>query len=390
MRRAWSRLGLRGRLTLSIAAIVLVAFAIVFVAVRHQMAHESAVIKERERREAQPGPVPDSDHGETNSLAPVEDAQSDVVKTFLLFGGLSLAAALLAGYLVAARTAAPLRRMAGTAAAVDGGDLKPRIGEEPQAAVEVRTLAESFDHMLDRLEEAFSRQRRFVADASHELRTPLTAIRGQLEVLARQEEPDGAEVRRVEGVVMREMERLERLVDDLLALARLEEAEAPQLRPLAVGPFLRELAEQDGARLGGIVEGSVNADADRLRQVILNLLANAHRHAGEDGQVVISATASGSMLRIAVEDDGPGIPPEERERVFARFHRVASAHGRGGAGGGLGLPISREIVELHGGAIWAEDSPLGGARLCLELPRFRGAPGPPGEQGPADAQLGTA
>jgi signal transduction histidine kinase len=381
MRRAWARLGLRGRLTLSIAAIVIAAFAVLFVAVRHQMSNESAVIKQRERREARRSPSPESDHGEGNSLAPVEDAQSDVVKTFVLFGGLSLVAALLAGYLVAARTAAPLRRMAATAAVVDAGDLKPRIGEEPTAAVEVRTLAEGFDHMLDRLEAAFSRQRRFVADASHELRTPLTAIRGQLEVLARQERPDGEEVRRVEGLVMREMARLERLVDDLLALAKLEEAEAPRLRPLAVGPFLRELAEADGAELGGLAEGSVAADPDRLRQVILNLLSNARRHAGPQGRVVLSATAAENVLRIAVDDDGPGIPLAERERVFARFHRVA-VRGRAGRGGGLGLPISREIVELHGGSIWAEDSPLGGARLCVELPRFRPAGGA--------AQLGTA
>ncbi len=239
MRRAWSRLGLRGRLTLSIAAIVIAAFAVLFVAVRQQMSNESTLIRAHERREASGKTATGADRGETRSLAPIEDAQSDVVKTFVLFGGLSLAAALLAGYLVAARTAAPLRRMAGTAAAVDAGDLKPRIGAEPTAAVEVRTLADGFDHMLDRLEAAFSRQRRFVADASHELRTPLTAIRGQLEVLARQQQPDGAEVRRVEGLVMREMERLERLVDDLLALASLEEAERPQLRPVAVPPPAR-------------------------------------------------------------------------------------------------------------------------------------------------------
>jgi two-component system OmpR family sensor kinase len=383
MKRAWARLGLRGRLTLSIAAIVIAAFGVLFVAVRHQMSNESAVIKERERREARAAPTSDSDHGEANSLAPVEDAQSDVVKTFLLFGGLSLVAALLAGYLVAARTAAPLRRMAGTATAVDAGDLKPRIGAEPTAAVEVRTLAESFDHMLDRLEAAFSRQRRFVADASHELRTPLTAIRGQLEVLARQPQPEGAEVRRVEGLVMREMERLERLVDGLLALAKLEEAAAPELRPLAVGPYLRELSEEGGAALGGVAEGTVAADPDRLRQVILNLLSNARRHAGPAGRVVLSATAADGMLRIGVDDDGPGIPLEERERVFARFHRVAVRDPGQGRGGGLGLPISREIVELHGGAIWAEDSPLGGARLCVELPRFRPRAGDA-------AQLGTA
>ncbi|MEX2106658.1 MAG: HAMP domain-containing sensor histidine kinase [Solirubrobacterales bacterium] len=344
MTRAWPRLGLRGRLALSIAAIVLAAFAVLFVAVSL----------------------------ETRELAPDEDAQSEVVKAFLVFGGASLLAALLAGYLLAARTAAPLRRMAATAALVDAGDLKPRIGAEPTAAVEVRTLAEAFDGMLDRLEGAFSRQRRFVADASHELRTPLTAIRGQLEVLARQPEPDAAEVRRVEGLVMREMERLERLVDDLLALAGLEEAGSPELRPLVVAAYLRELAADSGAGAvaGSLPAGTVAADPERLRQALLNLIANARRHAGPDGRVELSATAAGALLRIAVDDDGPGIPPSERERVFARFHRVEQGRGRDSGGGGLGLAIARSIVELHGGRIWAEDSPLGGARLCVELPGF--------------------
>ncbi len=377
MSRPWSRLGLRGRLALSIGAIVVAAFGVLFVAVRHEMSDESAVIKQREQRESGPTARPGGglDRGEATSLAPVEDAQSEVVRTFLLFGAISLAAALLAGYLLAARTAAPLRRMAATAAAVDAGDLKPRIGAEPAAAVELRTLAEGFDHMLDRLEAAFSRQREFVADASHELRTPLTAIRGQLEVLARQPAPGGEEVRRVEGLAMREMARIERIVDDLLTLAGLEEAPLLQRRRLAVAPYLREVAADGGsgagAAVGELPAGSLDADPERLRQVIRNLLSNARRHAGPDGRVELSARANGGRLTIRVDDDGAGIPAAERERVFDRFHRVGSARDRGSGGGGLGLPIARSIVELHGGRIWAGDSPLGGARVSVELPGFR-------------------
>ncbi len=377
MSRPWSRLGLRGRLALSIGAIVVAAFGVLFVAVRHEMSDESAVIKQREQRESGPtaGPGGGLDRGEATSLAPVEDAQSEVVRTFLLFGAVSLAAALLAGYLLAARTAAPLRRMAATAAAVDAGDLKPRIGAEPAAAVELRTLAEGFDHMLDRLEAAFSRQREFVADASHELRTPLTAIRGQLEVLARQPAPGGEEVRRVEGLAMREMTRIERIVDDLLTLAGLEEAPPLQRRRLAVAPYLREVAAYGssgaGATVGELPAGSLDADPERLRQVIRNLLSNARRHAGPGGRVELSARANGGRLTIRVDDDGSGIPAAERERVFDRFHRVGGARDRGSGGGGLGLPIARSIVELHGGRIWAGDSPLGGARVSVELPGFR-------------------
>ena len=298
-------------------------------------------------------------------------------RTFLLAGALALAAALLAGYLLAARTAAPLRRMAATAAAVDGGDLTPRIGAERTASVEARTLAEAFNHMLDRLDDAFSRQRQFVSDASHELRTPLTAIRGQLEVLAAGDQPDRAEVRRVEGVVLTEMARIERLVDDLLTLARLDEEAPLQRSDIPLDPYLRGIAEQEAfgaVAVGDLPAGTLHADPDRLTQVIRNLLANARRHAGPDGRVAISAAAHGSRVTIDVDDDGPGISAAERERVFGRFHRGEASRARGSGGSGLGLAIARSIVELHGGRIWIEDSPLGGARVAFELDGFEPRP----------------
>ena len=388
MREAWSRLGLRGRLALSIAAIVLAAFAGVYVVVRHEMRDERATIKREEHREAGGAPAQTTpDQGEKSPLSPVEEAQSEVQRIFLLAGGLALAAALLAGYLLAARTAAPLRRMAATAAAVDGGDLTPRIGAERSASVEARTLAEAFNHMLDRLDDAFSRQRQFVSDASHELRTPLTAIRGQLEVLAAgRAAPDRAEVRRVEGVVLTEMARIERLVDDLLTLARLDEEAPLQRREIALGPYLRGIAEQEpfgAVAVGELPAGTLRADPDRLTQVIRNLLANARRHAGPDGRVAITAEARGRQVTIGVDDNGPGISPAERERVFGRFHRSEASRARGSGGSGLGLAIARSIVELHGGRIWVEDSPLGGARVAFELDGFE-----PGAR--AGAQLGTA
>ena len=370
----WSRLGLRGRLAISIAAIFLTAFAIVFVAVRREMSDESGVIKHEEHRESTGVPAPaGAEHGEVTPLSPVEDAQAEVERTFLIVGGLALGAALLAGYLLAARTAAPLRRMAATAATVDGGDLTPRIGAEASAAIEVRTLAEAFDHMLDRLDDAFSRQRRFVSDASHELRTPLTAIRGQLEVLARSARPEPEEVRRVEGVVMVEMARIERLVRDLLTLARLDEGAPLERREVPLAQYLRHLAAEEslgGVAVGEIAVGTLRADSDRLTQVLRNLLANARRHAGPAGRVALSATASGTRLTIRVDDDGPGIDRGERERVFDRFHRSEAARDRHSGGSGLGLAIARSIVELHDGRIWVEESPLGGARVAFEFDGF--------------------
>jgi signal transduction histidine kinase len=234
--------------------------------------------------------------------------------------------------------------------------------------------------MLNRLDDAFSRQRQFVSDASHELRTPLTAIRGQLEVLTQSADPEPAEVRRVEGVVLTEMARIERLVDDLLTLARLDE-EAPLRRgEIPLAPYLRRLAEDESLgeiTIGELPTGTLRADPDRLTQVIRNLLVNARRHAGPTGSVEISAEAHGSRLTIRIDDDGPGISPTERERVFDRFHRSEASRARGSGGSGLGLAIARSIVELHGGRIWVEDSRRRGARIAFELDGF-------------EPQLGTA
>lgn len=382
MRGAWSRLGLRGRLAFSIGAIVLVAFAILFAAVRRELADESATITQAKQRHALAVPAgarADAEGAEASPFAPVEDAQDEVVKTLLIAGALTLAAALLAGYLLAARTAAPLRRMAATATAIDAGDLGPRIGSEESAAVEVRTLAEAFDHMLDRLDDAFRRQRQFASDASHELRTPLTAIRGQLEVLGRAERPDPAEIRRVEAVALGELARVERLVDDLLTLARLDEAAFLERRDVALRPFLQLLAEDETIEATVALEeaplGHLRADPDRLVQVIRNLVANARREAGPHGRVTVSAEARASRLTIRVDDDGPGVPPQEWERIFERFHRSDASRARSSGGSGLGLAIAGSIVELHGGRIWVEDSPLGGARFAFELGGFSAQPG---------------
>ncbi len=370
MSSAWRRLGLRGRLALSIGTIVVLAFAVVFVAVRAQMSNESAVIKREEAREPDKPGASVGESGDGSSISPIEDAQSDVEKTFLAIGGASLVAALLAGYLLAARTASPLRRFAATAAEVDAGDLSPRLDPSPAAAAELRTLAEAFNHMLDRLDRAFAQQRQFVSDASHELRSPLTAIRGQLEVLARSESPNAAEIRRVEAMTLTEMRRVERLVDDLLVLARLDEGVAPALREVQVGPFLSGLADaHEGiAEMGELPHGTVRIDPDLIAQVVRNLLSNARRHAGQGGRVAISARADGTGLVVSVDDDGPGIPPQQRERVFDRFHRSEPSRDRASGGSGLGLGIARSIVELHGGQIWVDDSPLGGARVSFELP----------------------
>src|SRR5215212_1519486 len=307
----------------------------------------------------------------------VTRAQSGVARTFLFAGTATLLAAIVLGFAFAMRLSRPLRRMASTAAQVRAGDLSKRIGARGHHD-EVRVLADAFDRMLDRLEDAFARQRGFVADASHELRTPLTVIRGQLEVLARQHQVSPADVRHVDEVVRTEVVRMERLVEDLLLLARADEGELLRSTTLDLRPFVTELFDaltltaDRRFELGDVPEGTLRADEDRLAQVVRNLARNAVEHTGPGGLVRVCVTARPrGWVELAVEDDGPGIPSEQRDRVFDRFHRLDSARARGKGGAGLGLAIARAIVEAHGGRIAAGDSPEGGARVAFHLPSFR-------------------
>jgi two-component system, OmpR family, sensor kinase len=311
-------------------------------------------------------------------LAAVAHAQRGVARAFILAGILALAGALFASYLIGVRVSRPLRRMAAVAARVDAGDLHPRIHDLGAQGDEVKVLADAFNHMLDRLTDAFAGQRAFVADASHELRTPLTVIRGQLEVLASQNEPSGAEVRRVERLVQAEIARITRLVDDLLLLAKAEQPQSLRVEWIDLGAYVAEL--WDGMslvadrrfELGPVPPGTLRADPDRLAQALRNLLANAIDHTAAERGIVrmLIERAPREGIRFIVEDDGPGIPSDQRERIFHRFHRTDAARDRASGGTGLGLAIVRAIADAHGGTVKAGDSPDGGARIELELPGF--------------------
>jgi two-component system OmpR family sensor kinase len=317
--------------------------------------------------------------GAGEPLALVERAQHGVAGAFGLAGAVVLLLALLASYLAGARVSAPLRRMAQVATRVDAGDLGPRMEISNRRVDEVKVLAEAFNHMLDRLAEAFAGQRAFVADASHELRTPLTVIRGQLEVLAAQENPSGADVRRVEHLVQAEITRISRLVDDLLVLAQAERTDFLRIDSVDVRPFVSDL--WDGVsltadrrfELGPIADGVLRSDPDRLAQALRNLARNAIEHTVEhDGLVRLEVTRGApDQIRFVVLDDGPGIPVAERERVFERFHRTDSGRTRTTGGAGLGLAIVRAIAEAHRGTVRVRDSSAGrGAAIELVLPGF--------------------
>jgi len=328
-------------------------------------------------------------------LAPVTHAQRGVARAFVLAGILALAGALLAAYLIGTRVSRPLRRMAAVAARVDAGDLHPRIHDHGPG-YEVGVLADAFNHMLDRLTDAFASQRAFIADASHELRTPLTVIRGQLEVLGAQPSPSAAEVRRVEGLVQAETARISRLVDDLLLLASAEQTQFLRSEAIELVPYVREqwdamsLLATRHFELGPVPIGTLEADPDRLAQALRNLVGNAIEHTSEESGLVRMSVESGhgGQLRFIVEDDGPGIPEDQSERVFDRFHRTDPARDRASGGTGLGLAIVRAIAEAHGGGVTAGRSAEGGASIELDLPgfiAFEGRPSARVEPAPAPA-----
>jgi two-component system OmpR family sensor kinase len=237
----------------------------------------------------------------------------------------------------------------------------------------VHVLAESFDHMLDRLEEAFRRQREFVSDASHELRTPLTVLRGQTELL-RRVGADVEERRRVTDTLLRELDQMNRLVEDMLSLAKAESGELVRPRPLDLDDYLQDL-ERDLPLLGereyrveGLHEGTLDADPERLTQVFRNLVRNAIRHTGPGDRITLSAGAHNGRIEFCVADSGPGIPPAQLGRIFDRFYRTDEARGRDQGGSGLGLPIARAIVEAHGGRISAQGDPGEGTTIRIALP----------------------
>jgi signal transduction histidine kinase len=318
--------------------------------------------------------------GAGESLDGVDHAQDVVAHAFELAAVLALALATIAAYLIGSRITGPIRRSAAVAARIDGGDLTPRIHLPAGASAELHVLAEALNHMLDRLAAAFAAQREFVADASHELRTPLTVLRGQLEVLAAGDREDGSlsagELQRVERLMQAEISRLTRLVDDLLLLAQSDREDFLHTRRVALDELVTELwdglsliAERD-FEIGALEPATIEADPDRLAQALRNLARNAVAHtSAPDGLVRVDvARRAPGAVRITVSDDGPGVAPGERERVFERFYRTDEARTRADGGAGLGLAIVRAIAEAHHGSVRVVDSPAGGAAFELDLP----------------------
>lgn len=314
-------------------------------------------------------------------LTPVQEAQSSMRRTFVIVGAAALLLAIGAGIALANLIAAPVRRMARVASGVSAGDLSLRTG--PTAGKgEVGVLADAFDRMLDRLQQAFIRQRDFVSDASHELRTPLTVLRAQIELLDRE---TNEELRHEATILLlRRLDELDRLVADMLTLASAEAGQLIEPQTIELGEYFEDLRRDlplFGERQFQLesVEGTLQADPDRLTQVLRNLVRNAVAHTTSRDQVVVAARPHDGRLEITVSDTGPGIPPDQLEHVFERFLRLDGGRSRDTGGSGLGLAIARAIVEAHGGDIRAESRPGHGATFRIDLPGYqepeRGGPG---------------
>jgi signal transduction histidine kinase len=267
----------------------------------------------------------------------------------------------------------PLREMAAAASAMARGDYERRVTATSRD--EVGELARAFNAMAADLSDVERMRRDLVANVSHELRTPIGALQAVLENLA-----DGVEDPHAIDVALAQTQRLGRLVEQLLDLSRLESGTLPiaaerfRVDELLEGAARELVLGERDVRLRIEVEPidlEATGDPERLHQVVANLLDNAVRHSPPDGRVWLVGYNGGPSTTIAVCDEGPGIPPEEAQRVFERFYRSDAARSTRDGGAGLGLAIARWIVDAHGGSIRAEQRDPHGCRMVLELPAPR-------------------
>ena len=274
----------------------------------------------------------------------------------------------------------PLDAIGETSAAIAAGDLSRRV-ERAEERTEVGRLGLALNAMLAQIESAFKARaaseeklRRFVADASHELRTPLAAIRAYAELFTRGAERRPEDLARSMAGITRESERMSLLVEDLLLLARLDEGRPLEREPVELDEVVGEAVdtaltvEPERPISLDAERAVVLGDRDRLRQIVDNLLANAREHTPPEMPVHVSVTTLDGAARIEVEDAGPGMEPEEAERVFERFYRADQSRSRANGGVGLGLSIVAAVAEAHGGEVSAHSEPGKGSTFRITLP----------------------
>jgi len=301
----------------------------------------------------------------------------DVFLPLLQAGAVALLASVALAVLVTRWVVRPLQRMVAAAQGVANGETQGRIplsGPE-----EVRALASTFNEMVERVDAGRKAQRDFVANVSHDLKTPLTAIRGFAQAILDGTASDEPARRQAASVIQAEADRLHRLVEDLLDLARIDAGQmAFSMSPLDLPGVLRAVSERlalraaaKGVHIDNRVASLPNAigDGDRLAQVFTNLLDNAIKHSPSGAAVTLTGEVERGWLTVHVSDAGPGIPPEDLPRIFDRFYQVDKARPADESRGvGLGLAISREIVQAHGGRLTAQSEVGAGSRFSVRLP----------------------
>ncbi len=314
-------------------------------------------------------------------LSAAEAAVNRLIQTLVVIGGTALLLAALASWWIIGRGLRPVDRMVDTAAAIAAGDLSQRV-PDPDRRTELGRLGAALNDMLVQIEAAAAaraaseaRLRRFVADAAHELRTPLTSLRGYAELYRQGALVDAGEMSGAMRRIESEGARMARLVDDLLLLARLDqqrrlEKSATDLAALAAEAVddFRVVAPDRPIDLKGDRPVMVEADALRLRQVIDNLLTNTRVHTPAGTTVHVTVARTGQDGIISSRDEGPGISPDDRQRVFDRFWRADPSRTRSSGGTGLGLAIVASLVEAHGGQVELESEPGAGTAFYVRLP----------------------
>jgi two-component system, OmpR family, sensor kinase len=334
-------------------------------------------------------------------MTALEQALARLVAIQLVAGAALLTVLGLGAWLVLRSGLRPLERIAATAGSITAGSLQRRV-PEPTADTEVRQLATAINRMLEDLETAFrereateARLRRFLSDASHELRTPLTSIQGYAELFRLGPDREHVDL----AVIMRRIEdesgRMRELVEDLLVLARLDEADVVAREPVDLAVLAADACSDAVAAqpdrpitLDAPAPVPLQGDPRQLRQAIGNLVTNALLHTPAGTPVTVAAHRDAGGARVEVRDAGPGLGEEAREHVFDRFWQADPA--RSGAGTGLGLAIVRAVANGHGGDVTADDAPGGGAVFTLRVPLDVGATDPSpaphatSAQGPSD------
>lgn len=319
------------------------------------------------------GMIPGQGQGFGRSL--FENFRASIFESLAYAVTASVLVALLVSWVLSRRIVAPVRSLTLASQHIADGNYSERV--RVSGADEIAQLAERFNRMASQLEQVESMRRRLIGDVTHELRTPLTSIKGYMEGLVDGVLPANSETFEQ---IHREAGRLSRLVDDLQELSRAESQAYPlDIRSVTVDNLVtttvKRLTPQATAKRISLRSSlpvdlpPVQADEDRIVQVLVNLAANAVQYTPEGGGVVVSAERNGDEVHISVTDNGIGIPPEHLKNIFTRFYRVDTSRSRkAGGGSGVGLTIAKHIVEAHGGRIWAESKGEGkGSRFTFSL-----------------------